>query len=317
MTRAFDPRDLELFEKYKPLLGDRWEAFCRSLATPLPYTMWGNPIKLGEHPEALGPWLERCGLEATPLEWLPGAWRLGPTTRDLGTLFPYHAGLAHIQEEVSLIPPRLLAPRPGERVLDTCAAPGGKTAQLATMMRNRGTVVANDRAYQRMRALRAIVDRLGIVNVTMTCSDAANFPKDLGLFDKILVDVPCSCEGTTRKNPSVFKAIRRANLDALSNQQTAILRRALQHLVPGGELVYSTCSFAPQENEAPLHQALEDFGWDKVEMLPIAISPTFKADRGLASWQGQSYHDEVGKAVRVWPQQNDTGGFFLAHLRRR
>jgi NOL1/NOP2/sun family putative RNA methylase len=308
----------QAFDRYKELLGDEWDAFIASLHEPLPLCLWTNTTRLSV--EEMQTWLERCELAdiATPLSWHEGAWRV-PAVEDrpLGTLLPYLTGLYHLQEEVSLIPGYMLAPRPHERVLDTCAAPGGKTAQLAIQMQNTGTVVANDRSHGRLRAMRSIIDRLGLLNVSMSHYNAANFPRDMGTFDRVLVDVPCSCEGTSRKNRRVLESIQHFDFDNQSRLQTAILRRGLDKLRPGGTLAYSTCTYAPEENERVVHQALEDAGREEFELLHPPKLEGFVTSPGLTQWRDERYGDDLTRCMRIWPHQNDTGGFFIALIARR
>ena len=304
-------------ERYRPLLGETWEAFCDVLHRPLPQCIWTNTARIdsGE----LSTWLERCGLlaHAQQLSWAEDAWKIPADLGvSLGTLMPFLAGLYHIQEEVSLIPGWMLAPQPGERVLDTCAAPGGKSAQLAIMMQNEGTVVANDRSHGRLRALRSIIDRLGLLNVSMSHYNAANFPRDVGTFDRVLVDVPCSCEGTSRKNRRVLRSLEGFDYDNQSRLQRAILVRALEQLRPGGLLAYSTCTYAPEENERVVHAALEEVGRARYALCDAPELKGFVTSRGLTFWQDEVYADDLERCVRIWPHQNDTGGFFIALITR-
>lgn len=305
-------------ERYRPLLGEEWDAFCESLHHPLPQCVWTNTARISS--EELASWLDRCGLleHAQKLSWTEDAWKI-PANLDvaLGTLMPFLAGLYHIQEEVSLIPGWMLAPRAGERVLDTCAAPGGKSAQLAIMMQNQGTVVANDRSHGRLRALRSIIDRLGLLNVSMSHYNAANFPRDIGTFDRVLVDVPCSCEGTSRKNRRVLRSLEGFDYENQSRLQKAILVRALEQLRPGGLLAYSTCTYAPEENERVVHAALEEVGRERYALQEAPPLEGFTTSPGLTSWQEERYGDDLTRCVRIWPHQNDTGGFFVALISRQ
>ncbi|MGD2115865.1 MAG: RsmB/NOP family class I SAM-dependent RNA methyltransferase, partial [Acidobacteriota bacterium] len=177
-------------ERYRPLIDD-WPAFVRALERPLPVTVWTNPLRSGLPADLLQNLLAGEGHAPEPLGWCPGAFRLADgATPGRGLLGV--SGLYHIQEEVSLLPVELLDPRPGERVLDLCAAPGGKTARIAVAMENRGTVVANDVDWRRLVAVGRNLDRLGVVNVATTAWDAANFPEEGGPFDRVLADVPCT-----------------------------------------------------------------------------------------------------------------------------
>lgn len=194
-------------------------------------------------------------------------------------------GRLHVQEEVSLLPVPLLDPQPGERVLDLCAAPGNKTAQIATRMHNRGTVVANDLRYGRVDSMRSTLDRLGIANVSATTYDAANYSPEGGSFDRVLADVPCSCESTSRKQPGVI-AQRSAMRDP-TGAQRAILRQAVRRCRPGGRIVYATCTYAPEGNEAIVDAVLRDVGPDALRLRPARIDGV-TGSPGLTAWAGLS-----------------------------
>lgn len=300
---------MTFFTRYKPLIDD-WEAFQAAVQRPLPTTIWANPAKTT--PQTL---LSLLPAHTQPrlLSWLPGAYRL-PADFPSGLHWAYLAGLYHVQEEVSLLPAYLLDAQPGERVLDLCAAPGNKTAQISLAMRNKGTVIANDRNPGRMRAARQTLDRLGIINVTTTTYDGGNFSRHAAAFDKILVDVPCSCEGTCRKDTSILQNSP-ASFAKLVGSQKALLRKAVQLCRPGGRIVYATCTFAPEENELVVDAILQEFGPDVVTVRPVTV-PNFACSPGLVRWQGQRLDDSLRHALRIWPHQNDTGGFFVAVLEK-
>lgn len=299
------------FGRYRPLLDD-WDAFCTALARPLPTCIWTNVLRTT--PDAVAARLAAAGVGAAALPWHPGAFRL-PDAADAGRRLGYVAGGYHIQEEVSMLPVALLAPQPGERVLDLCAAPGNKTAQIAVAMGDVGTVVANDINAGRSRAIRGTLDRLGLRSVCITTADAARYPAAAGLFDRVLADVPCSCEGTTRKQADpTFDDTPRRGRD-LPRLQAAILRRALRLCRPGGRVVYATCTYAPEENEAVVDAVLGHPIGRGVRLLPAAL-PGFASAPGLTAWEGASYHPDLRNALRAWPHHNDTGGFFVAVLQK-
>ena len=300
----------EPFERYRPLIDD-WDAFTVALARPLPVCVWTNMLRTT--PEALAETLRVEGCAPEPLAWHPGAFRL--TDGAMAAHLPsYLAGLFHIQEEVSMLPAMLLAPRPGERVLDLCAAPGNKTAELAVAMRSAGTVVANDLSRGRLNVLRTTVDRLGLLNVTVTRHDAAAFPEASGAFDRVLLDAPCSCEGTARKHPRVVAQSSRANSLRMGRIQTRMLARAVRRCRPGGRIVYATCTFAPEENERVVAETLRAFG-DDVRLIPASVSG-LRTTPGLTVWEGESFPDDLRLTSRIWPHHNDTGGFFIAVLEK-
>ncbi len=299
------------FSRYRSIVDD-WSAFLDALARPLPSVVWANTLR--EDPARVADLLAEEGMLGVPLSWYPRAFRL-PSHARPGRSWLYQVGLIHIQEEVSLLPILLLDPQPGERILDMAAAPGGKTAQAAVHMRNRGTIVANDIGYERLRALRHVLERMGLFNVSTTAHDGTNLPRAIGRFDRVIVDVPCSCEGTVRKNPEV---LAQCSVDySLDHQgrQKALLRKAVLLCRPGGRIVYSTCTFAPEENEAVVDAIVRDFGEERLRIVPARV-PGFRASPGLTHWQGVQFVADMEHAMRIWPHHNDTGGFFIAVLEK-
>jgi 16S rRNA C967 or C1407 C5-methylase (RsmB/RsmF family) len=299
------------FERYRPIIDD-WAAFEAALSRPLPTCLWANPLRTT--PQQLARFLAEDGLQPEPLSWYPGGFKLAADFKP-GLHWTFLAGLCHSQEAVSMLPVLLLDPRPGERVLDLCAAPGNKTAQMAVAMANQGTVVANDINFGRMRAARQTQERLGLVNLSTTIWDGANYPNAAGLFDKILVDASCSCEGTSRKEPAVLNRVGPELSGRKSSSQQALLRRAVQLCRPGGRVVYATCTYAPEENEQVVDAVLQEFSDTGVQVGPaqaagIASSP------GLTAWNGHQFDPSLRHACRIWPHQNDTGGFFMAVLEK-
>jgi len=295
----------DYFERYRDIIDD-WEAFRDALSRPLPTCGWSNRLKCSR--DQLLRRFSDDGIEASPIEWHPDAFILGDEVHP-GRRMEHIAGLFQVQEEAALGAVRFLDLQSGDRVLDMCAAPGNKTAQICIELENTGTVVANDRSYHRLRAVRNTADRLGIVNMVVTEYDAGNLPSDIGRFDAVLADVPCSCTGTSRKNPSVLDDPDQS-IESLANTQRAILYKAFQLTRPGGRVVYSTCSYAPEENESVVQDIL-----DRLDYEPRWVEcriPGFRAAPGLTEWQGEAFSPEMSRAMRVWPHHNDTGGFFVA-----
>jgi 16S rRNA C967 or C1407 C5-methylase (RsmB/RsmF family) len=179
-------------------------------------------------------------------------------------------------------------------------------------MGDRGLLVGNDNNLGRLSALRHNAERLGVTNLAVTNRDARNFslkPFEIDGFDRALVDAPCSCEGTCRKNPDVLDQWTMDHVRSVVGVQKGILRRAVQATREGGTVVYSTCTFAPEENEAVLDHVLAEEDCRIVDVdAPLETSP------GVTEWEGETFHPDVEKAHRVYPHQNDTGGFFLARL---
>jgi NOL1/NOP2/sun family putative RNA methylase len=296
--------------RYRALVDD-WDAFAAALGRPLPPCIWANPTRISV--AELADLLAEQGLEAQPVPGLPAALRLPEETK-AGRNWWYCAGLAHAQEEVSQLPATLMDLAPGQRVLDLCAAPGGKTAQIAFALGNRGTLVANDIAHARIKALQGNLDRLGVVNVTTTCCDGANWPSASGQFDRILVDAPCSSEGTLRRTPSLLPRLDPDSALRLGPRQRALLRKAVQRCRPGGRILYSTCTFAPEENELVVADILAEHP-GLLRLVPASV-PGFIAMPGVTRWNGRELPSELAHCLRIWPHHRDTGGFFMAILEK-
>jgi len=300
-----------LLERYRALVDD-WPALLDAVSRPQPVCVWANPARIT--PELLETILREDGMGPAALAWRPGAWRL-EGHRDPGRRWWNLAGLCHVQEEASMLPVRLLAPRPGHRVLDLCAAPGGKTAEIAFALGNRGTIVANDVSASRMRALRGTLERLGVVNVTDTLHDGCGFPPTAGSFDRVLVDVPCSAEGTLRRNPVPGGREGEWLSRRYGGRQRALLRRAVALCAPGGRIVYSTCTFAPEENEAVVDAVLRESASRGIRVVEPQIDGLWLTP-GVTTWDGARYLPDVSRTVRLWPHHNDSGGFFAAVLEK-
>lgn len=303
---------LLIFDRYRDLVDDG-AAFEDALRRPLPTVVWANPFRITR--AALEERLANQGWKAAPLAWDSNALVLPPEFPS-GSRFEYLAGLYHVQEAVSLLPPLILDPKPGERVLDFCASPGGKTARLAALMENGGTLVANDRGFRRVAILKTNLERLGVMNASLTDWNAAAYPRRAGSFDAILADVPCSCEGTSRKQAAEGTIVTDERfIERLARLQEDILTRAVQLCRPGGRIVYSTCTYSPVENECVVDSVLRRFGPSVLRMRSIPV-PGLAHSPGLPSWRGRRFDADMGHALRIWPHQNDTGGFFIALLEK-
>ena len=298
---------MEALERYRSIIDD-FDAFMEACNRPLPAVIRTNTIKAT--PQQVQTVLDQQEIAYEQVVWNNRLFRLSDVSA--GSVLPSFLGWTHGQEEVSAIPAQVLDPDPETVVFDSCAAPGSKTTQLAALMDDRGRVVANDNNLGRLSALRFNSERLGVTNLAVTHSDARNFslkPFDFEQFDSALVDVPCSCEGTIRKNPDAIDDWSLDQVTGIAGVQKGVLRRAVQATRPGGRVVYSTCTFAPEENEAVLDHVLANEPCRIVEQeLPIDHT------HGITEWEDQEYDPAVQQAARIYPHHNDTGGFFCATL---
>ena len=170
----------------------------------------------------------------------------------------YHAGLYYIQEPSAMTPAACLPVEPGDKVLDLCAAPGGKTTELGGKLGRKGVLVSNDISISRTRALLRNIELAGISNAVVLSEEPAKLTKKFeGYFDKILVDAPCSGEGMFRKDPQMVKEWGPEKVEKYSSIQREIVLEAAKMLKPGGMMIYSTCTFAPEENEQTIEYLLE------------------------------------------------------------
>jgi NOL1/NOP2/sun family putative RNA methylase len=299
---------MDYLQRYREIIPDYNEFLC-ILAQPLFPSIRINTLKTDK--SILLDRLEKAGIAYKTLRWYPLGLRL--ETERPGKMIEHMLGYIHIQEEVSMIPPIVLDPKPEEGVLDLCAAPGSKTTQISQAMNNRGLIIANEPSLARVTSLRANCERLGAINVAITRYDGRRFPDHQ--FDRILVDAPCSSEGTARKDLKVLNrcSIKRS-LD-LQILQLGLLSRAAALLRVGGTLIYSTCTYAPEENEAVVDNVLEHYR-DSLFLDKVSI-PGLKACPGLTEWNDEEFSHDLTLTARYYPHQNDTGGFFVAKMVKR
>ena len=236
---------------------------------------------------------------------------------ELGRALEHLLGYYYIQELASMLPVLVLNPKPNETILDLCASPGSKTTQMAAMMKNLGVLIANEVKMDRMKILASNLERCGVANVVLTKKDGAVLCRKLKeknfTVDKILVDAPCSGEGTIRSSPKTLLMWNINTVNSLSKLQKNLLSSAIEALKIGGEIVYSTCTHAPEENEGVLDYVLERFkGKIKIEKinLPVKCAP------GILEWNGENYNKEVEKSCRIYPHITNTEGFFISKIRR-
>ncbi|MDO8508708.1 MAG: RsmB/NOP family class I SAM-dependent RNA methyltransferase [Nanoarchaeota archaeon] len=230
---------------------------------------------------------------------------------ELGNAIEHVLGYYYVQEISSMLPILALDPQPEEFILDLFSSPGSKTTQMAARMQNQGTIIANELKLDRIKPLSANLERCAVTNTIVSRKDAVDFCLKISRtdlkFDKILLDVPCSGEGTMRSSPKTFITWNKKVIDKLSRQQKKFFAYALKCLKVGGTLVYSTCTLSPEENETIVSFALNNFPV-KIESISIPL----KSRPGILSWENETFHKDTNKACRIYPHDNDSEGFFLA-----
>ncbi|MGA9098331.1 MAG: RsmB/NOP family class I SAM-dependent RNA methyltransferase [Methanotrichaceae archaeon] len=292
---------MDSLDRYRNIVPD-FEHFKAILNVPMPVSARINTLKIGR--QILLEHFERKGIGYRSLSWYPLGIRLD--VKSPGKLAEHTLGYIHIQEEVSMIPPLVLQPQPGETILDLCSAPGSKTTQISQQMDNRGIVIANEPSLARITPLRSNCERLGAINVAITRYDGRRFPNQL--FDRILVDVPCSGEGRARKDLGICGRSSLKRSLGFQALQKGLLKRAINLVKPGGVVVYSTCTYAPEENEIVVESVLDEAHLDKISIHGLVDSP------GITKWNGVEHSNDLLLCARYYPHYNDTGGFFVAKL---
>ncbi len=236
---------------------------------------------------------------------------------ELGKTKEHILGYYYVQEITSMMPILALAPKPSELILDLCASPGSKTTQAGALMLNTGTIIANDLNIGRISILSANLERCGITNTIITRHEGIELCRRLKKlnikFDCILVDAPCSGEGNIRCSPRTFLEWSESLLNRLSSKQKKLAESAFELLKEGGEMIYSTCTHAPEENELIIEHLLNTFKDNvKIESINLPI----KTREGITEWKNQKLSQDIKKAVRIYHQDNDMEGFFLCKIRR-
>ena len=271
-------------------LGEEYSDYLRTLERPRAVALRLNPLK-GEVPV--------LPFVTGPVPWEPCGYYYDPQARP--GLHPYHeAGVYYLQEASAMSAVALLDPQPGERVCDLCAAPGGKTTQIAGRMAGEGFLLCNEWSPKRAKILSQNIERMGVANALVTNETVDRLAQKLpGFFDRVLIDAPCSGEGMFRKEEAAVTDWSQETVEMCARRQAEILDAGSRLVRPGGRLVYSTCTFAPEENE----QAIAAF---------LARNPDFVLDAVDAPW----FTPAGPGQFRLWPHKLLGEGHFAAVLRR-
>ena len=302
-----------LKERYERLLGNEVGSFLEALLSPLKPSIRINTLK--GTPQDIRNRLESKGLKLTRIPWCPWGYWIENLKEEssLGNSLEHFLGEIYIQEASSMIPVEAADITPQMKVLDIAAAPGSKTTHAAQKMGNRGVIVANDVSIHRIKALTYNLDRMGVINTVVTSMDGRRFGRLLpNYFHVSLVDAPCSAEGTVRKSFRAWSNWRPTAYKKLAETQKALLISAFKATLPGGTIIYSTCTFAPEENEGVVSYLLDHYPCHLEAIQLPGLDPL----PGLPFWEEERYNPQVEKAIRVYPHRNEVGGFFVAKIRK-
>ena len=281
----------EFLKRMEQQLGEEYPAFLASLERPRAVALRFNPLK------GTVPMLSFVGAQ---VPWEPAGFYYDPQARP--GLHPYHeAGVYYLQEASAMSAVALLDPQPGEKICDLCAAPGGKTTQIAGRMAGEGFLLCNEYNPKRAKILSRNIERLGIANALVTNEHPQKLAEKFGgFFDRVLIDAPCSGEGMFRKEEAAVTDWSQETVEMCARRQAEILHSGAQLVRPGGRLVYSTCTFAPEENE----QAVAAF---------LQSHPEFETEAVDAPWFTPAGEGQF----RLWPHKLLGEGHFAAVLRKK
>ena len=301
-------------ERMQLLLGAEYPAFLASLQQAFVTGLRVNILKVSP-----SRFMEIFPWPLSPVSWTPSGFTMDESPSE-GSLsqpgkHPYHTiGLYYLQEPSAMAAAEVLAPLPGERVLDLAAAPGGKATHLAALMGNTGVLVANEIHPKRVWDLVENLERCGVTNSMVTNESPQRLAGHFGeYFDRVLLDAPCSGEGMFRKGEVARREWQPGLVHSCALRQSAILEQACRLVRPGGRLVYTTCTFSPDENEGVIGQFLD--------IHPEFVLDTIHSVSGFSSarpdWVGLPPDNRLNQAVRLWPHRAKCEGHFIAALVKR
>ncbi len=305
---------IEFARRVREIVGDGAEDALATFGRDRRPGVWANPLRDAGAPLAE---LEAIGVSGDSCDWLAEGATIDPADKRTVTASEGVAsGRLYVQNLSSMLAPLVLDPRPGERVLDLAAAPGGKTLHLAARLGLEGELAAVEPVRDRFFKLKQNLERCGAGGFVRTFThDGRDVGrKTPGRFDAVLLDAPCSSEARfDPREPATFAYWGPRKLAESARKQKALLRSAVDATRPGGRVLYATCSFAPEENELVVAHTLRRLA-GKVELDPVEL-PIGNARPGLTEWRNKRLPSELAGAVRVFPD-DELAGFFLAMLRK-
>eukprot|EP01119_Soliformovum_irregulare_P013371 TRINITY_DN3545_c0_g1_i4.p1 TRINITY_DN3545_c0_g1~~TRINITY_DN3545_c0_g1_i4.p1 ORF type:complete len:657 (-),score=234.95 TRINITY_DN3545_c0_g1_i4:159-1949(-) len=273
---------------------------------PRPTTIRTNTLKIRRRD--LAQILINRGVNLDPVKWSKLGLQIFESQIPVGATPEYLAGYYMLQSTSSLLPVMALDPQPNERILDMCAAPGGKTTHIAQLMKNTGVLVANDVNKERLSSLFANLQRMGVKNAIISNSSGTEYPRLMGGFDRILLDAPCSGLGVISRDPSVKTDKTQKDFDVCAYTQKKLILAAIDSLKVNGILVYSTCTISVEENEAIISYALSK------RKIRVVESDLPFGEPGFTNIGGKIYHPSVKLGKRYYPHRHNMDGFFVCKI---
>jgi tRNA (cytosine49-C5)-methyltransferase len=299
-----------MFQVYSEIIPD-FPFFLETIMRPLPVHFRVNTLKVT--PITLLAMLEERGIYLKPSGVNSKIFFEAPLLKSPVNLLEYLIGYIHPQALTSCLASLALSPAPSSYVLDMCASPGGKTSHLSQIMNNSGLIIANELYKTRHTPLVHTLSRLGVMNAIVTSYQGQEFPL-AQQFDYVLADVPCSGEGRIRNIVNLEELSGRLRLKFgrnLYETQRKMILRGCDLLKENGEMLYSTCTYNPEENESIVNFLMEN---REITLLPIEVG--FPYEKGLTQWMDKKYDKQLERTARFYPHQIDSVGFFMARIRK-
>ncbi|MFX0006866.1 MAG: RsmB/NOP family class I SAM-dependent RNA methyltransferase [Candidatus Hermodarchaeota archaeon] len=293
-----------MIERYIQFLGlEQTINYLEANELPLTPSIRTNTLKIS--PSALKIKLEKKGFELEPIAWVPYAFKVLKAPYNLGSSHEFLQGYYYLQNIASMLPAIVLNPKSSDIVIDMCAAPGSKATHIAQLMDNKGKLILIDKYKKRIPALDVNLRRLGIINSFILNFDSINLHELKIKADKILLDAPCTGEGLIRQDHQRKKSKSLRDINKMADIQKKLLKAGLHALKPSGELLYSTCSIAPEENELVINDILEQESNFSIS----EINPSYGV-KGLTRIYDRLLKDGLKRSKRLYPHIHDTIGFF-------
>jgi len=303
-----------MVERYLRILGGSQEAaeFLEAVERGIGKFLRCNTLAV-KSCEELAERLEEAGIVVEKVPELPHGYRVVQGAGKLGKTLEHALGLYYVQGPASMLVSYVLAPEKHSLVADVAAAPGGKTTHIAQLMENTGAILSVDKSPRRAKALASNIRRMRVSNAVVVVKNALELVGFEGLFDKALLDAPCSAEGLLPLKPERKRSWLPSELKAMHELQVSLLKKTAELVKPGGYVLYATCTVGVEENEAVVARALEELEW---ALKPVPTRWGDLGSPGLEEYFGVEFGEELRNCLRLYTHKHGTEGFFLCLLKK-